>query len=225
MHFRCFDIEGTGLPEEGPIGLVEIGACDVDVLPGGKIIVGRPEAVLCNPGMPIPPMATAVHHITDGMVEGATGDLSFLGSADHYVAHFADYERHFYKEHPIICTWRVALRLWPDEPSHGLQYLRYRLDLPAHEIWSMPPHRGGPDAYVCALLLAHIIHEGRCTVEEMVRWSSGPGLLTRVTFGKHKGSRWEELPSDYLCWIIDKSDMDHNVKANAAYRLKQRGEL
>jgi exodeoxyribonuclease X len=80
----------------------------------------------------------------------------------------------------------------------------------------------GPDAYLCAVLMERILEDGRTSLEDMARWSSGPALLPRITFGKHKGSKWEDAPTDYLDWIVNKSDMDRDVKANARHHLKVR---
>lgn len=217
MRFRCIDFETTGIPtEDDTHAIVEIGWCDVG---------DAPRSVLCNPGRPIPPEAMAVHHITDEMVRDATGDIGVIDSNEcYFVAHNADYERQFYQPAtPYICTYKVAMRLWPDAPSHGLQFLRYYLALDVDAGLAMPPHRAGPDAYVCAALMSRILEEGRVTVDEMVRWSSGPALLPRVTFGKHKGADWADVPTDYLEWIVFKSDMDRDIKANANHHLKKRG--
>ena len=85
-----------------------------------------------------------------------------------------------------------------------------------------PPHRAGPDAYLGAALIARILAAGAASIEDMVRWSNGPALLPRINFGKHKGARWEDVPADYLRWVVDKSDLDRDVKANARHHLKQR---
>lgn len=215
MIIRCIDFETTGIPtDDDKHAIVEIGWCDL-----GKIS----KSVLCNPGRPIPPEAMAVHHITDAMVASATGDASAIDGADYYVAHNADYERQFYQtDKPVICTYKVALRLWPDAPSHGLQFLRYFLSLDVDPEQASPPHRAGPDAHVCAGLMQRILDEGNVTLDDMVRWSSGPALLPRINFGKHRGAKWDEVPVDYLQWIADKSDMDRDVKANARHWLKKR---
>lgn len=214
MIIRCIDFETTGIPSEADRhAIVEIGWCDVG---------GGPESVLCNPGRPILHEAMAVHHITDAMVEGATGDLSVLGMPDYFAAHNADYERQFFAPgRPMICTYKVALRFWPEAAHHGLQFLRYHLSLPVSIDIPMP-HRAGPDAYLCSLLMKQILDDGRASLEEMVRWSNGPALLPRVNFGKHKGSKWEDCPTDYLEWIVNKSDMDRDVKANAKHHLSKR---
>jgi exodeoxyribonuclease X len=229
VRITSVDFETSGIPE-GEVNthaIVEIGTCSLFARPGGFAIADPDhKSVLCDPGRPIDHAAMATHHITDEMVRGATGNVSFIREADYYCAHNADFEKQFWKpEKPLICTWKVALRLWPEESSHKLQFLRYRLGLPADPELASPPHRAGPDAYVCALLMERMIQENRCTIEDMVRWSSGPGLLTIVNFGKHKGERWEKLPDGYLNWILDSDTTDKNLKANALFRLKQRNVI
>lgn len=223
MIIRAIDFETTGIPTEtDPHAVVEIGVCDVEMEDVAAIT--SLWSVLCDPGRPIPHEAMAVHHITDAMVKGATGSLSSLGSPAYFVAHNADYERQFFKtDVPFICTYKVALRLWPEASSHSLQFLRYHLGLEVDVDRCQPPHRAGPDAYLCAELMTRIIAEQRVSLTDMVRWSDGPALLPRVTFGKHKGADWKDVPTDYLVWLVDKSDMDRDVKANARHHLKSRG--
>lgn len=223
--FRCIDFETTGIPTaDDKHAIVEIGWSDIR---DGSDIPSPPKSVLCNPGRPIPHEAMAVHHITDDMVSAAPACdgtlLDIESGADFFVAHNADYERQFYLTPiPFICTYKVALRLWPEATSHSLQFLRYHLGLPADADLCQPPHRAGPDAYLGAELMLRILQENRASVDDMVRWSDGPALLPRVTFGKHKGADWKDVPSDYLDWILNKSDMDRDIKANAKHHLKAR---
>lgn len=227
MRARVLDFETTDEPKDDvPAGVIEAGWCDV--------VDGVPEAapvsLLVNPGLPIAIKARAVHHLSPEDLDGAPPpDIAFRrlmeGSPDYFVAHNADFERHFFRggEIPWICTYKVALRLWPDAPGHGNQALRYFLDLDCDRALASPPHRAGPDAYVTARLFAKILDEG-VDPDVMVRWSSGPALLPTIGFGKHKGSKWEDAPSDYLRWIVEKSDLDRDAKANAKHHLKLRGE-
>jgi len=224
---RSIDFETTGIPTEAdPQAIVEIGAVDISLgADGSQPVMSTTFSTLCNPGRPIPHEAMAVHHITDAMVADASGNLgNIMGSGvDYYCAHNADYERQFHDPGiPYICTYKVALRLWPDAPAHGLQFLRYHLNLPVVSAEAFPPHRAGPDAYLGAVLMVHILDDGRASLDEMVRWSSGPALLPRVNFGKHRGSKWDDVPTDYLDWLANKSDMDRDVKANARHHLKAR---
>lgn len=223
MIIRAIDFETTGIPTpDDPHAIVEIGWCD---LPAEGY-----DSQLINPGRPIPHEAMAVHHITDEMVSSSPefDDVwpSIFGptDADYFAAHNADYERQFIKtEIPFICTWKVALRVWPDAPSHSLQFLRYHLALPVNGDLPMP-HRAGPDAYLCALLLERIMAEPTAPdLASMVRWSNGHALLPRCPLFKHKGKKWEDVPTDYLDWIVNKpNDVGADVKANAKLWLGKR---
>lgn len=217
MLIRAIDFETTGIPtDDDPHAIVEIGWSD---LPAHKY-----DACLVNPGRTILHEAMAVHHITDEMVKDADGSLHVLGSPDYFAAHNADYERQFLKtDIPWICTYKVAMRVWPDLPQHGLQYLRYALALPVNQKLDMP-HRAGPDAYLCALLLEKITEQPNAPdVETMVRWSNGHALLPRCPLFKHKGKKWADVPTDYLDWIVNKpNDVAADVKANAKLELRKR---
>ena len=232
MRIRVIDVETTGIPSETEThALVEIGTCDLVQSPSGWRIEA-PVSTLVNPGRKIPIEAMAVHHIRDHDVADAPSPdraLLTLGEgATYFCAHNIDFERKFYAggETPWICTFKSALRVWPDAPSHSNQVLRYFLDVDAQDDFdptlAMPPHRAGPDAYVTAFILRELIDQA--SIEDMVRWSSGPALLAKVGFGKHRGKRWSELAAidrGYLEWIVDKSGMDdRDVRATAKHYLK-----
>lgn len=230
MKIRVIDFETTGMPEDCA-RICEVGYTDLLIGSNGKINIAPGRAFLCNPGVPMPPEAQAVHHIGDIELSDKPASENVLPhvfdcNADFYAAHNADFERQFCTApKPWICTYKVALRIWPEAKAHNNQYLRYFLPLElGDESLAMPPHRAGPDAYVTAYLLAKEIESGKASIEDMARWSNGPALLPRVNFGKHKGSKWEDLPTDYLQWITDKSDMDRDIKANARHWLKVRSK-
>ncbi|MGS1095827.1 exonuclease domain-containing protein [Aquamicrobium terrae] len=229
---RLIDFETTGAPtEEERHAVCEVGFCDV-VQSGGSWTVGDVTSMLVNPRRPVDIEARAVHHITDVELEAApdvtVGFRALMEGMDPscmaFAAHNADFERQFFGGGDIawICTLKAAYRIFPDAPRHSNQVLRYFLGIDLDEALAMPPHRAGPDAYVTAHLLVRILETG-IDPAELVRWSNGPALLPKVNFGKHKGCRWEDVPTDYLEWIAFKSDMDRDVKANAKHWLKQRG--
>lgn len=233
QRIRVIDFETTGIPTETEShALVEVAYCDLVQSPAGWR-VETPVAVLVNPGRSIPVEAMAVHHIRDRDVADAPGpDRAFMAltdGADGYCAHNIDFEHKFFSggESPWICTFKCALRVWPDAPSHSNQALRYFLGLDDHEDFeterAMPPHRAGPDTYVTAFILRELIDQA--PIEDLVRWSSGPALLAKVGFGKHRGKRWSELAAidrSYLEWIVEKSGMDdRDVRATAKHYLKQ----
>jgi exodeoxyribonuclease X len=52
-----------------------------------------------------------------------------------------------------------------------------------------------------------------------MRWTNEPVLLPKVTFGKHRGQAWTDVPVDYLQWILRQQDMNENVVHTARHHL------
>jgi exodeoxyribonuclease X len=235
MLIRVIDFETTGIPSnEASHAVCEVGWCDV-VVENAEARISTGGHRLCDPGRPMPAEAMAVHHITDRDI--ATGgeagrracppDVAFRrimeDEPEIFAAHNAEFEKQFFGGggKPWLCTYKAALRVWPDAPSHSNSVLRYWLGLNLDARHAMPPHRAGPDAFVTAHILVKLIEAG-ASIEDMLRWSTGPALLPRITFGKHRGAKWQDVPSDYLEWVANKSDLDADAKANARHHLKSR---
>jgi exodeoxyribonuclease X len=236
VTYRVLDLETTGLPVEGEAsGIMEVGFCDMRF-----DIIKPPVSFLVDCGIPVSIGARATHHISDEMVAGevkpdeacriiADGDHEYLcaHNVDHEKAYVAPGVRQSDNlDRKWVCTYKTALRIWPESPGHKLQELRYFLQIDASEDFDPkladPPHRAGADAYVCAHLLRRILKE--ITIEQAVRWSSGPALLWMCFLKKHKGTPWKDVPRDYLDWIVNKSDItDRDIRATAKYYLNHKG--
>lgn len=231
MTTRIIDVETTGL-DPARDAIVEIAS--VDAQRDGR--PANPQSHLVNPCRDIPALASAVHHITIEMVRDKPpiGDVvgSYAG-ADLYVAHNIDLERGFLDPHfgpdvDWLCTYKCALRLWPDYPSHSNQALRYLLGH-AHPFGMVPddigpPHRALPDCYVTAAIFGSVVAEAKTQgvkLTTLVEWSCELPLMTRFKFGKHKGERLDAVPREYLEWIVERSDMTSDVKFSAAYWMAQ----
>ncbi|SFM97256.1 exonuclease domain-containing protein [Methylobacterium pseudosasicola] len=222
MLIRVIDLETTGF--EPPAGVCEIGWCDL-THDGESWTVGEPRSMLVDPEQPIPPQTSAVHHIVDTDVAGqpvfaeATREALFDEArmrANHFVlvAHNARFERQWLTpevtgEAHWICTYKAALRLWPEAPDHKNGTLRYWRNPPGLErALAEPAHRAGPDAYVTALVLREML--ALASLDDLVLWSAGPALLPRCTFGKHRGEPWSAVPESYLAWVL-RQQMDEDV--------------
>lgn len=219
MFVRAIDLETTGM-DPSLHKIVEIAA--VDYHPEHKW-VRQFGSRLVNPDGPIPPEASAIHHITDAMVadqESWDGVEKLFAGAPIYAAHNCRFEQSFlpWRGCRWIDTYRVALVLYPDAPGHSLQTLRYALDLPVVNDYG-PPHRALPDAYICAVLLREM-HK-LIPIAEMIEISSRPALLSKLMFGKHRGARWQDVPRGYLEWIAKQPDMDEDVRHTALHWLKE----
>lgn len=221
MRIRIIDLETTGLLPTDRV--VEIAS--VDLVDGA---VGGITSRLCNPGIPIPPDLSAIHHIIDEDVADCQlwetiVPLFADDSVDAYAAHNAPFERQWCTgafNKPWICTRKSAYRVWPEAVGHSNQVLRCWLKAEGlGRNLAYGAHRAGPDAYVTAFTLRELLK--RASFDDLVAWTSQPALLPRVTFGKHKGADWKKVPRDYLDWLMRQADMDPDVKHTAAhYYLK-----
>ena len=117
-RFRVVDLETTGTTPNDAV--VEVGA--VDLVGEDIILVGSD---LVRPPIPIPPEASAIHHITDRDVAHCPQVEEILpfymdgdgeADVDVFVAHKWAFETQWPGEHlqsrPAICSYKAALRLW-----------------------------------------------------------------------------------------------------------------
>ena len=229
--FRVIDIETTGLSP--PAEILEIGRVDI-IIDDDEVVIERPKSRLYRPLNGIPPETMAVHHITEDDFNVDTPvctderlELAVWGGAtpNALIAHNFEFERLFIsaritKALPWICTYKVALRAWPDAPRHTNQVLRYWRRLTLDRAFAMPPHRAGPDAWVTAHLFMEL--KKTVAVDDMILWTAQPTQYATVPFGKYRGRSWREVPFDYLDWIIRQGEMDEGIISSARAELQKR---
>ena len=194
---------------------------------------------LFNPGRPISIEAMAVHHITNRMV----AEKPLFQESQVYqtlkellsdpqnvmVAHNAKFDVEMLTReglHPskVICTLKLARFLDAKGviPQYNLQYLRYYLDLDI----AATPHDALGDILVLEALFKRIrakFEEKAAPdpIDEMIRISSAPILISRMPFGKHKGALFSEVPLDYLEWLLG-TDLDEDMAYTVRYYLEGR---
>lgn len=189
-------------------------------------------ACLVNPGRPISPDTMAVHHILDAQVASAPlwkaiapQVLRPKGGVLALAAHRAAFEQRYCRPALTggaawICTWKCAMRVWPELPRFSNQMLRYQRHPEGlvHAL-GLPAHRAMPDAYVTAHHLRDLLNAA--SLEELLLWSREPGLLPRVPAGEHRGKAWEVLTDVALRNFVD--DRDPDIRFSAARALARRG--
>lgn len=190
-----------------------------------------------RPPVPIPPETSAVHHIVDRDVEGAPSwyedtSVTIKTMIDSYrpvlqaiVAHNTAMERMFIEPLavgiPWLCTYKAALRVWPDAPGHSNEALRYWLKLPhLGRAYEQRTHSAIHDARVTLGILERLTLAA--TVSDMVRWESEPTMLPRCPIGEYRNLPWSEVPSDWLSWALSKPTMREDVVFCAREELKRR---
>ena len=234
IKFRVIDIETTGdTPPEAEV--LEVGFQDLEY--GDTIIRPKFECGFALFGVEreCPPHIMAVHHILPSEIEGLApldqqmyeATINVLhDTPDYYVAHNAAFEAKFLTEFskPWICTYKSALRVWPDMKSYSNQAVFYALEgykdtsIPVKS--RMPPHRAMPDAVVTAYILEQLLRNA--TVEELLQWSNEPRLLPRCPIGKFRDQPWADVEKGFLEWMLKQADLDEDFKWNAEQELERR---
>jgi exodeoxyribonuclease X len=221
-RIRVIDLETTGITVDDAV--VEIAA--VDIVGNQIIIIGSD---LVRPPIPIPPNASAVHHITDADVMHCPPveerlpyylDVLHADGVDAFASHNWRFDGQWLggklDGRSVVCTYKCALRVWPEAPAHNNQALRYWLrPRGLSPLVASSAHRALPDAYVTAFVLRELLQVA--SLEDLIAWTREPVLLPRVMFGKHRGCAWSEVPVDYLAWVVEKSDLSEDVKFTASH--------
>jgi DNA polymerase-3 subunit epsilon len=139
LCYVVFDTETTGLDPERD-EMVQIGAVRVV---NGRIVDGERLDTLVNPGRPIPPGATRVHGISDGMVTGAPPVGEAVAAFHRFakdavlVAHNAPFDLAFLRragtpaglvfDHLVLDTVLLSAVLFGGSATHTLDALADRL--------------------------------------------------------------------------------------------------
>jgi len=225
-HIGVADTETTGVDTK-TCKVVEV-ACISDV---DGVRYGYETFV--NPGEPIPPEVSAIHHICDEDVVDArpwevvkpelSGWLNHRGITI-LCAHNVEYDSAVLGLGPDqvwICTYKCALRQWPDAPSHKNEVLKYWLGLGNRgRSHSHAAHSALHDCTTTALILEELLKYQ--SIETLIEWSSGPKMFAKIAFGKHAGKKWSEIDTGYLMWMTKQADMDKDIVACAQRELNNR---
>lgn len=199
-----YDTETTGI-NAGKDFIVELAAYDPEL--------DRTFEMLVKPGCPIPAEASAVHKITNEMVEDAPSFaevgkqfIEFCSGDVVLIAHNNDaFDYHFLKNefarHSIsMPSWRFfdtlkwARRYRPDLPRHALQFLRE-----AYKIAENNAHRALDDVIVLHQIFVHMTDD--IDIETACALLSKPRVLQHMPFGKHQGKPLKDIPRDYVQWM------------------------
>lgn len=189
---------------------------------------------LVKPPIPIPPETSAIHHIIDADVAHAwTWDIAQADIIDlmqddpEYVAvaHNANYERTVLASLNLkcrwLCTYKAALRVWPDAPGHSNECLRYWLGLGTGRRGNQKPHSALHDAEVTAQILEALL-QAATDPEAMIKWTDEPALLPRCPLGDWRGHPWAEVETSFLEWILRKIHDRDDVRFCAQTELDRR---
>lgn len=206
-----YDTETTGVkPEKDRI--IEIAAYDPER--------GCQFERLINPGYPIPPDATAIHHITNEMVASApsfaevaveftafcSGDVVLIAhNNDSFDFHFL---RHEFSRHALqmpdwkfFDTLKWARRYRPDLPRHTLQFLREIYGIAANNA-----HRALDDVVVLEQVYKSMVDD--LSMDDVYTLLNRPRSVQHMPFGKHQGQPLSQLPPSYVKWLASSGALE-----------------
>ncbi len=204
---RVIDFENTSLDPDAEVA--EVGWCDLDPV---SHVVGDGGSYLCRV-QSMPPDTRAVHHIRLSDCEPfprydkrVLFEEAVRANVVAFAAHNAEHEAKFLcGDIQIVCSYKSALRIWPEAPSHGLFALLYYLEdrgiVSYDSVRAYPQHRAGPDAYVTAVIMSAMYQAGY-TGKDFRGWTVEPAMLPRCPLGQWRGHKWEDVDDGFLEWII-----------------------
>jgi DNA polymerase-3 subunit epsilon len=208
VEFVVLDLETTGgSPANDRI--TEVGAVKIR---GGEVI--GTFQTLVNPGMPIPPLISALTGITDPMVAGEEPIevvlpclLEFLGGAV-LVAHNASFDRRFVQANlerhgyqrltnRVVCTARLARKLLPRDEVPNVRLATLAAYLGATVV---PCHRALTDARATVDVFHSLLERagsyGVLALEDLIEF---PSARASASFKKvHLADRLPRCPGVYL---------------------------
>jgi exodeoxyribonuclease X len=258
-NINTIDFETTGKEAAEAFAIEAALASPDDGAYGFETFIALP------PGEMIPPETSAVHHIIDEDLEGAPdwdtvvdslwGAVSLGGELTPnqvvMVAHNAEYEQAvlagtIFDQAVWVCTFKCALVIWPQAPTHSNEGLRYWLRMGSGRKYKQSSHSALHDCKVTAGIFnqlygqfhARLAQEGRipseyeavttpevqwAIIEEMARVSREIAVLPTCPIGKERGKKWSEIDSGFLSWCLKQADMREDVKHAARQELDRRG--
>lgn len=211
-------------------GVCEVGFVFVDKL--GNVLSEHES--LIDPQKPISPAASGVHGLTNDDVADAPTLAEFFSDAGEgcyggklkgpivIIGHRIGFDTHTLKDHVDgeifeLCTLRWIRRLYPDMDNHQLSTAMFALGLPRPK----DAHRVMSDVYSALYLAKHVAERVGVDLLELARLSQEPFELARYPFGKHKGTRFSDVPKSYLRWARDSlTDIDQDLQHTIAKYLK-----
>lgn len=242
IQVAILDTETTGT-NPGKDKLIELGIVFVEICPetGQAFRVTHVFDELEDPGIPIPPESTKIHHITDDMVAGKRindADIdALMASVSLVVAHNAEFDRGFVEQRfPVFQEkfWACSFKQvpWSEEGvgSAKLEFLAY------HCGFHFTGHRASNDCHALLEVLQHPLPtSGEMAMNALLNNARRPEIKISALGSpfeskdalKERGYRWN---AEKKVWAthVQKSALDaevdwlrEHVYSGKGFRLEQ----
>ncbi|WP_130804844.1 putative quorum-sensing-regulated virulence factor [Acinetobacter ihumii] len=196
------------------------------IIHDGKISLDKSQLFdqLYQVNQPISYAAMAVHHILESDLEGQPLFTSFeLPSETQYIiGHNVDYDINAIAKCGVdtqqikpICTLALARKVWPQADAHNISALIYLISKGSEKARELlkGAHRADADIILTANILMHIVHHLNIeNIEALYQASEQARIPSKINFGKHKGTLIQDLPNDYVNWLLRQDELDPYLK-------------
>lgn len=200
---------------------IEIAYAPIEI-ENGKLSLDKKKIFdqLYQVGQPISYAAMAVHHIleTDLADQPFYKEFKLPSETTYIIGHNVDYDIAAIARCGVdtsklkpICTLALARHVWEDAEAHNISALIYLISKGSEKAREMlkGAHRADADIILTANILMHIIHQLNIeSVEQLYIASEQARIPKSITFGKHKGTSIQDLPADYIQWLLRQDDLD-----------------
>ncbi|ENW94834.1 3'-5' exonuclease [Acinetobacter sp. NIPH 298] len=200
---------------------IEIAYAPIEI-ENGKLSLDKKKIFdqLYQVGQPISFAAMAVHHILESDLIDQPFYTTFQlpDQTTYIIGHNVDYDITAIEKCGVdisklkpICTLALARRVWEDAEAHNISALIYLIAKGSDKAREMlkGAHRADADIILTANILMHIIHQLDIqNIEQLYLASEEARIPKTITFGKHKGTAIQDLPADYIQWLLRQDDLD-----------------
>jgi exodeoxyribonuclease X len=207
MPALIFDTEVNSLDAKE---VIELAYLDADFYEA-EIFYGEISTCRFKPAQPFQAGAVAVHGICPADVANCPDSATAtLPPSEFVIAHNVDFdcEVMHIDDRKRICTLALCRRLWPDFKSHTLSAMFLELFgmSPANVATLKHAHSADTDVLILMQILNRNSMEGLWALSEVCR------IPTHMPFGKHRGVPINEIPPDYVSWLLKQDDVDQYLK-------------
>ncbi len=229
VRYLFLDTETTGVNHDDAV--VELGWLEVDE---DFNFIAEVESLI-DPQRSIASAASAVHGLVLADLQDSPTIQEFFSVDDEscygrviddpvvLCGHNIAFDHRFVKPYITnvvqeVCSLRWARRLYPEADNHQLQTLVFELGLPR----ATDAHRVLSDVVTSLHLAKHICERTGLTLRQLAEASFEPMLMKTMSFGKHKGKRFDEIPAPYLRWMVENLALDIDLKFTVEQQLNPR---
>ncbi|ENW04767.1 3'-5' exonuclease [Acinetobacter beijerinckii] len=200
---------------------IEIAYASIEI-ENGKLSLDKKKIFdqLYQVGQPISFAAMAVHHILESDLadQPSYKEFKLPSETTYIIGHNVDYDIAAIARCGVdtsklkpICTLALARHVWEDAEAHNISALIYLISKGSEKAREMlkGAHRADADIILTANILMHIIHQLNIeNIEQLYIASEQARIPKSITFGKHKGTSIQDLPADYIQWLLRQDDLD-----------------